>query len=203
VSITSTNLRLTFRHSYNLESSLSSGTGFDGGVLEISIDGGAFVDLLAAGASFTSGGYNATISSRYRNPLADRAAWSGNSQGFVNSVVNFPASMAGHTMQLAWRLGCDRTTAATGWYVDSVFISDGSTCCRQLVPPTVANPRQIGPQFTFSYGSVSGQSYVVEASFDLNNFSWMPMRTNAGDGSVQSFTNATVGAPRFFRLRTQ
>jgi hypothetical protein len=203
VSITSTNVRLTFRHSYNLESSLSSGTGFDGGVLEISIDGGAFVDLLAAGASFTSGDYNATISSRYRNPLADRAAWSGNSQGFVNSVVNFPASMAGHTMQLAWRLGCDRTTAATGWYVDSVFVSDGSTCCRQLVPPTVANPRQIGTQFTFSYGSVSGQSYVVEASFDLNNFSWIPMRTNAGDGSVQSFTNATVGAPRFFRLRTQ
>ena len=204
VSIVSTNARLTFRHSYNLESSLTSGTGFDGGVQEISIDGGASVDVLAAGAWFTSGDYNATISTRYRNPLAGRAAWSGNSQGFISSTVNLPASMAGHTIQLVWRLGCDRSTAGSGWYVDSVFISDGTTCCRQLVLPTIANPKQSGPNFTFSYDSVSGQSYIVETKSHLNDPFWIPTRTNAGDGSVQSYTNTATGTPqRFFRLRTQ
>jgi len=203
LSITSTNATLTFRHRYDLESSPASATGFDGGVLEISIDGGAFVDVLAAGAAFTSGGYNATISTRYRNPLAARAAWSGDSQGFVSSVVILPASMTGHTIQLAWRLGCDRTTARTGWYVDSAFVSDGISCCRQLVSPIIANPRPIGSNLTFSYSSVSGQFYVVETKLELTNLFWIPLRTNAGDGSVQSYTNATSDTPRFFRLRTQ
>jgi hypothetical protein len=70
---TSRNATLTFRHSYNLESSLTNATGFDEGVLENLIDGGAFVDSLAAGTSFTAGSYDRTISDRYRNPLADRA----------------------------------------------------------------------------------------------------------------------------------
>ncbi|HXI53269.1 MAG TPA: trypsin-like peptidase domain-containing protein [Candidatus Saccharimonadales bacterium] len=204
ISIRSANARLTFRHRYDLESSLTSGAGFDGGVLEMSIDGGAFVDVLAAGASFTTGGYNATLSTRYRNPLAGRPAWSGNSEGFVSSAVSFPGSVAGHTVRLAWRLGCDRDTAGIGWYVDSVVISDGDTCCQPLVLPTISNARQSGAGFMFSYGSVNGQSYIVEAKSELNALPWIPIRTNAGDGSVQWFTNATAGAPqRFFRLRTQ
>ena len=37
--------------------------GFDGGVLELSTDGGnTFQDILAAGGSFVIGGYNRTIS---------------------------------------------------------------------------------------------------------------------------------------------
>ncbi|MBL0129938.1 MAG: hypothetical protein IPP43_01460 [Chitinophagaceae bacterium] len=34
----------------------------DGGVLEISINGGAYQDILAAGGSFVAGGYSGDIS---------------------------------------------------------------------------------------------------------------------------------------------
>lgn len=204
ISITSPNASLSFRHHYDLESSLTSGSGFDGGVLEISIDGGTFVDVLASGAVFASGGYNTTLSTRYRNPLAGRAAWSGNSQGFASCLVNLPAATAGHTIQLAWRLGCDRDTAGNGWSVDSISLSDGTTCCRQLVPPAIVDARQAGANFAFSYGSVAGQSYIVETKTDLASPTWLPIRTNAGDGSVQSFTNGLGNSPqRFFRLGTQ
>jgi len=204
MSMTSTNARLTFRHRFNLESSVASGTGFDGGVLEISIDGAAFVDVLDAGGSFAAGDYNTTISTRYRNPLGGRAAWSGDSQGFVSSTLNFPGSIAGHSIRLSWRLGCDRNTGAGGWYVDSVSVSDGAICCRPLIAPTIFNTRKAGSNMTFSYGSVSGQSYIVESKFNLDSFPWVPRRTNAGDGSVQSYTNTTSGGPlHFFRLRTQ
>ena len=47
-----TNAILTFRNNYALQNA------FDGGVLEISIDGGAFQDILTAGGSFLQGGYN-------------------------------------------------------------------------------------------------------------------------------------------------
>ncbi len=204
MAVASTNARLTFRHGFNLESSAPSATGFDGGVLEISIDGAAFVDVLAAGGSFAAGGYNATISTRYRNPLVGRPAWSGDSHGFVSSTLHFPPSIAGHSIRLSWRLGCDRNTSADGWYVDSVFVSDGDTCCRLLLSPTIFNTRKVGSNLTFSYGSVSGQSYIVETKFDLNSLPWIPLRTNAGDGSVQSYTDVSPEAPRrFFRLRTR
>jgi hypothetical protein len=44
--------------------------GFDGGVLEVSFDGGlTFQDIVASG-TFASGGYNGTISSCCGNPFA-------------------------------------------------------------------------------------------------------------------------------------
>ncbi len=49
---------VSFRHRYNLENT------FDGAVLEISINGGAFQDIVTAGGSFTTGGYNGTISTQ-------------------------------------------------------------------------------------------------------------------------------------------
>ena len=60
--------QLTFRQDFNLE------TAYDGGVLEISIGGGAWTDILAAGGSFVSGGYNYTLGSSYHNPLSGRQA---------------------------------------------------------------------------------------------------------------------------------
>src|SRR5947207_5609412 len=47
---------LTFRNLFNMEST------YDGMVLEISVSGEAFADILTAGGSFVAGGYNATIS---------------------------------------------------------------------------------------------------------------------------------------------
>ena len=41
-------------------------------MLEISIGGGAFQDILAAGGSFVTGGYNVTISTCCSNPIAGR-----------------------------------------------------------------------------------------------------------------------------------
>ena len=65
--------------------------GFDGGVLEVSFDGGnTFQDILAAGGSFVMGGYNRTIATDRGSPLAGRQAWSGDSEGFITTVVNLP-----------------------------------------------------------------------------------------------------------------
>jgi hypothetical protein len=54
IPIASTSAVLTFRNNYNLVGLVGGG---DAGVLEISIAGGAFQDILAAGGSFVGGGY--------------------------------------------------------------------------------------------------------------------------------------------------
>jgi uncharacterized repeat protein (TIGR01451 family) len=115
--------QLTFRQNYNLES------GFDGGVLEIEIGGGAWTDILTAGGSFVSGGYVHTLSTRYSNPLAGRSAWTGSSGGFITTVVNLPAAASGQTIQLRWRCGSDNSNSGPGWYVDTVSITSSSYAC--------------------------------------------------------------------------
>jgi hypothetical protein len=100
------NAGLMFRHNYAFED------GFDGGVLEISIDGGAFQD---AAAFIGQGGYNGTISTCCGNPLAGRQAWTGNSGGFITTQLGLPS---GHTIALRWRMGSDNGGSGQGWRID-------------------------------------------------------------------------------------
>lgn len=125
--------QLTFRHNFNLEASADPNVGFDGGVLEISTDGGnTFRDILAAGGSFVMGGYNRTIASARGSPIAGRQAWSGNSQGFITTVVSLPLVV---NARLRWRLASDNTGSGEGWRVDTVTIS---WCAG---PPCTPTPR--------------------------------------------------------------
>ena len=116
-------VQLTYRHNFNLEASdVDPNIGFDGGVLEISFDGGnTFQDILAAGGSFISGGYNRTIATDRGSPIAGRQAWSGNSLGFITTVVNLPYIPAGG--RLRWRLATDNSGSGEGWRVDTVSFS--------------------------------------------------------------------------------
>jgi uncharacterized repeat protein (TIGR01451 family) len=118
--------QLSFRNNYSLESSGS--TGYDGGVLEMKIGAGSFQDILTAGGSFVTGGYNTTIAKSFANPLRNRQAWSGNSGGFISTIVNLPASASGQSVQFRWISGTDNSFSSTGWYVDSVAISN-VVCC--------------------------------------------------------------------------
>jgi len=111
------NAVLMFRNNYSLEASR------DGGVLEISIDGGAFQD---AAGFIIQGGYNGTISTCCGNPLAGRQAWTGSSGGFITTWVDMPQ---GHTSVLRWRMGSDASNAGDGWRIDTV-----QTVCERPTP---------------------------------------------------------------------
>ena len=115
--------RVTFRHNFNLEASdADPNLGFDGGVLEISTDGGnTFQDILDAGGTFLTGGYNRTISPDRGSPLAGRQAWSGNSNGFITTVVDVNANSIGFVLR--WRMASDDSGPSEGWRVDTVNIS--------------------------------------------------------------------------------
>src|SRR5262249_46847743 len=105
--------------------------GFDGGVLEISTDGGnTFVDVLTVG-SFVTGGYNGTISTCCGNPLGGGQAWKGKSGGFTPPTGNLDVT-GGPNMVLRWRMGSDSSVSGEGWRIDTVVI----TQCHKLIPPT-------------------------------------------------------------------
>ena len=110
--------RLRFWQKYNLES------GFDGGVLEISTDGGSnWADL---GAAITQNPYNKTLSTSYSNPIGGRQAWSGTADW--QEVIVTLAAYGPDSVKIRFRIGCDNGVAKTGWWIDDFEISNSEPC---------------------------------------------------------------------------
>ena len=122
---------MSFWHHYNVEE------GRDGGVVEISIDGGPFTDIEAAGGTAD---YNGTIATGFLSPIEGRQAWTGSVSGLVNSLVHLPLAAGGHNVVLRFRLATDCSGPnGVGWYLDSIsifyYVSDASP-----TPPATATP---------------------------------------------------------------
>jgi autotransporter-associated beta strand protein len=117
-SVPASGARLTFKNRYDMEAT------HDGMVLEISINGGLpFADIITAGGTLVSGGYNGPITGANGSPIAGRNAWSGNSGGWINTAVNLPASANGQTVQLRWRLATDDSPGpGVGAQLDDISI---------------------------------------------------------------------------------
>ncbi len=202
ISISTALAQLIFRHAFDTEEE------FDGGVLEIAYNNGPFNDIIAAGGSFVTGGYNFTISSdaQYQSPIRGRDAWSGNSGGFMTTVVKLPITAAGQNVRLRWRMASDDSIEASGWTVDSISVSDGYACCQSAIgAPQIVGTRQTNSSIVFSFNSVSGQAYVIEyKSAVTTNNAWTALQTNVGDGTMKSVTNVPpAGVNRFFRVKVQ
>ena len=108
---------LRFWHDYDFEQS------YDGGVVEISINGGDWLDL---GEKFVSNGYNEQISASYQSPIGGRSAFSGSSNGYVLSEVDL-SSWSGNAALIRWRSSTDGSVEGVGWYIDDVSVSSGVT----------------------------------------------------------------------------
>jgi hypothetical protein len=208
ISIATSSAQLIFRNDYDLEvNPYAPGEALDGGVLEIQIGTNAFADILAAGGSFVTNGYNLTIapSSADDNPLPNRACWSGNSGGFITTIADLPAAAAGQNIQLRWRLATDTGNAygSVGWWIDTISITDGGgyACCDGPWEPLLGGPQIQGTNFIFSFQSASQETYVVEYNNTLSGGAWTPVQMIPGDGTVLTITNDLDASPRFYRLR--
>jgi hypothetical protein len=165
-------IQLGFWHNYNMQNR------YDGGVLELSVDGGTWFDVTAigSGAAFASGGYaNTLISSS--SPFRNRLAWTGTNSGFTQVVINLTdlTKYAGHNLAMRWRLATNSSTASTGWYIDDIVLS-------AIIPPNQAP--------TISVAAVATLSTVTGTSTQLSV-------TAADDGGepALTYTWAATGGP--------
>ena len=193
--------QLTFRNLYNMETGAS--TGYDGVVLELSIDGGPYSDITTGGNAFLSGGYVRAISASFSSPIAGRQAWTGLSGGttgaptYITSSINLPASAAGHNVQLKWRAATDTSAAASGApgaRIDDVKVSLNTPVCS--VPPNHA-PNGNADSIAVNQGAsatllVGGASSVLANDVDVDgNALTAQLVTGPTHGSLTLNTDGT------------
>lgn len=93
---------------------------WDGGVVEISTDGGAtWKDVTVAGGSFATG-YTGVLQAT--NPyLPSRNAFAGNGGGI--ETLSFGKALTGRIVRLRFRAGSDQAIGAPGWAIDGIVIT--------------------------------------------------------------------------------
>ena len=177
---------LTFQNEYKFEVWLGSPA--DGAVLDISVDGGAFQDILDAGGSFAAGGYNGTINSA-SNPLDGRAAWTGLSgpyafPTFVETSVNLPASAVGHLVQLRWRVATDSggPTVGYGQWIDDVMV--GTQQSKGGAIGGTGGSEILNSTFTGNTADFGGAIYNFTLGSTIINSTFSANTANTSGGAV-------------------
>ncbi|MBS1793092.1 MAG: carboxypeptidase regulatory-like domain-containing protein [Acidobacteria bacterium] len=119
--------QLSFRQTYNFEN--LGATCWDGGILQLSTDGGTTynnVTSAAVGATFIANGYNGRTSTltSSSNPLPNEFAFCGTRTGYVTTVLAVPASLGGYTIKFRWLGTWDRVNFRPNpnWRIDSISL---------------------------------------------------------------------------------
>lgn len=187
-------LQFKFWHDYNLQNTQ------DAGRLEFSVNGEEWfiAGSSGSGTTFASGGYNTTINATGRpmdrNEFAGQRAWSGNSGGFIETIVNFTdnAKFAGIDLRARWCLSTNASTASPGWYVDSISLVGGSDIANEAPVITAEATSSSTETETDTVGLVwhiersTSTTLTVEGS------------TEGGEDELNYLWNATGPAPVFF-----
>ena len=80
------------------------------------------------GASFITGGYTGQLNNTTQNPLGGRMAWSGNSGGYIDTMINLGPNLIGQVVYFRFRMGTDISGSAPGVRIDNFSLTGASIC---------------------------------------------------------------------------
>jgi large repetitive protein len=130
---------IAFDHRFSFETDGGVAPFFDGGVLEVSRNGGPFEDISA----FVDPGYGGTLFVGSDNPLGGRRAFVGRNAAFParqRLSLDLGTAFAGQTVRFRFRIGTDAAVGDLGWEIDNIafqgitnlpfsaFVADRSRC---------------------------------------------------------------------------
>ena len=112
-------LVIAFDHRHSFETDGGVAPFFDGGMIEISRNGGPFVDI----STFVNPGYGGALFDGSGNPLAGRQAFVGRNAAFParnHVTLNLGTTFAGETVRIRFRIGTDAAVGDLGWELDNL-----------------------------------------------------------------------------------
>ena len=111
IAIESTNAALSFWHKYDTE------TGYDGGVVEISTNGGN--NWFDVNNYMFQNGYPGALQEDETSALSDVPAFHGNSNGYIQTLVNL-AAYVNKDIKIRFRFATNQGGGGDGWYIDNI-----------------------------------------------------------------------------------
>lgn len=111
-------ISFSHRHDFERDGAFS----YEGGVIEISVDGGAWVDI----SNYATVNYGGTITDIASNPLGGRLGYVGQNASWPDEDVvtlDLGQALAGSTARIRFRFGTDEYLKYGGWWIDDIGFS--------------------------------------------------------------------------------
>ncbi|GAA6171706.1 hypothetical protein NBRC116592_13760 [Colwellia sp. KU-HH00111] len=196
---------ISFWHLYNIEE------GYDGAVVEVSINGGEWADVTEVGAVFLGDGYTDVGLEHTEAVIAERPMFSGTNYGM--ETISFGESINGNQVQFRFRLATDSAFVpepfsgfSAGWYIDDmtftntqtsifsdVVAGDSFACNNRLPMVTIAD--SVLSQTVNEGANVVLTAEAVDPNGDALTYTWAET-TNTGVTITGADTaNASFTAP--------
>jgi hypothetical protein len=178
---------LEFRHVFDCEvSTANPDSAYDGGWVEISVNGGAFTTIHPLEGYPKTTRYTAGGGNPYSGPVPGQPCYSGTITEWATEQFDLSA-YEGSDVQLRWRYASDAGTNREGWYIDDIQIygigfSTGPTAPLGLVI------RVVGEDVVLSWQADGNAAYNIYSS----TTSEPPFPTLEGTTNLTTFT--IVGA---------
>ncbi len=184
--------RLVFDH--NIQTEL----GFDGGTVQVSVEGGAFETVPEAAYVHNEPTVLATEAEGSTNPLAGEDGFTGTDGGEIvsdwgTSIIDLTAIgvAVGDTIELRYAVGRDGCGGVFGWWVDNVRVAT----CRTLAPSNITAAHVPEPS---TYGSASSVNVTVTGTGSGTATGTVTVKegaTTLGTGTLSATGSASVALP--------
>lgn len=193
------NFTVQWYNQFNIEE------GYDGGVVEISLNGSSWVDALSIqDAEFEGNGYNGTMLDDTEASIAGREAFTGEYVGGFETL-NFGTSLNGNEVAFRFRISSDSAASESGWIIDDVtfenvlssvfstqIAGDTFACDNRLPEITAVTPLE---QTVNEQTSVNLSITALDPNSDALTYSWTQTSGTSVTLTGSETTAASFTAP--------
>ncbi len=174
------NATFAFVHQYQSETSaLYQDSAYDGGVLEISVDGGAFQPIAPRSGYPKTFRWVRGSGNPVTGPMPGRPCYAGALSTWTRQEVDL-APYAGHSIQVQFRFGSDDATGQEGWYVDDISLY----APLGITPPQALTIYRIGDDIVLRWAEDGNPFYKIYSSDSSDG----PFDTLVGTTALNVFT---------------
>jgi hypothetical protein len=126
-------VRVAFTHFYDFQD------GFDGAVLQVSVNGGGLQQVGTNVGVFVQGGYDKVIRPDVGSAIRGVQAWTGSSGGVLESIAELGSFEVGTSLDFSWLAAWDNTINRpfANWAIQSITLSDGPSAAAVPLPGTL------------------------------------------------------------------
>jgi hypothetical protein len=179
---------------------------YDGGVVEVSINGGNWVDVTEVGGTFMGDGYLAELVDHSGQPLPNRGTFTDANAGIEG--VDFGVALNGSQVAFRFRAVADTNSAAFGWIIDDVkfqgiesgvfndVVAGDSVACDNRLPIIT----EVSADAAYNEGTTVNLSVTATdpnggaLTYAWTQISGTEVTLTGGDSATPSFTAPEVDA---------
>jgi hypothetical protein len=173
---------------------------YDGGVIEVSVNGGEFTEIPPVGNYPKTLRYwaNNNGTRMASGPMPGRPAFGGIDTLAWRPVQVNLAAYEGQSIQLRWRFGSDSSSVREGWYLDDVRVLALAPIIAEPVVPTAVTIAIVGTDLVLRWADDGNAHYRVYSATNISG----PYDTLEGTSDTNQLTipNGASSARKYFHV---